>query len=92
MAYQTPEGKVGYRCPAEPVEAYVKKGGAVEDTVGRQCLCNALLSVIGQPQVRKSGAVEPPLITSGDDLAAMGQFLDGRTHYTAQAVLDWLVA
>jgi NAD(P)H-dependent flavin oxidoreductase YrpB (nitropropane dioxygenase family) len=92
VAYQTPDGKVGYRCPAEPVEAYVQKGGALEDTVGRQCLCNALTSVIGQPQVRTSGAVEPPLITSGDDLAAMGQFLDGRTHYSAQAVLDWLVA
>ena len=92
VAYQTPEGKVGYRCPAEPVEAYVEKGGAREDTEGRQCLCNALLSVIGQPQVRKSGAVEPPLITSGDDLAAMGTFLNGRTSYSAQAVLDWLVA
>ncbi|GAB5534422.1 MAG: nitronate monooxygenase [Rubricoccaceae bacterium] len=92
VAYQTPDGKVGYRCPAEPVEAYVQKGGAIEDTVGRECLCNALLSVIGQPQVRTSGAVEPPLITSGDDLAAMGQFLEGRTSYSAQAVLDWLVA
>ena len=92
VAYQTPEGTVGYRCPAEPVDAYVQKGGAEEDTVGRQCLCNALLSVIGQPQVRKTGDVEPPLITSGDELAAMGQFLDGRTHYSAVAVLDWLAA
>lgn len=92
VAYATPEGKVGYRCPAEPIDAYVEKGGAIEDTEGRQCLCNALMSVIGQPQVRKSGAVEPPLITSGDDLAAMGQFLDGRTQYSAQSVLDWLVA
>ena len=25
VAYYTPDGKIGYRCPGEPVEAYVKK-------------------------------------------------------------------
>lgn len=92
VAYRTPEGKIGYRCPAEPVDAYVQKGGAAEDTVGRRCLCNALTSVIGQPQCRRDGAVESPMITSGDDLASMGQFLQGRTHYSARSVLDWLLA
>ena len=33
-----PAARIGYRCPAEPVDAYVRKGGAVEDTVGRACL------------------------------------------------------
>ncbi len=36
-----------YRCPAEPVDDYVRKGGAREDTVGRKCLCNALLADVG---------------------------------------------
>ena len=29
------------------------------------------------------GAVEPPLITSGDDVAQLSGFLAGRTHYSA---------
>ena len=29
------------------------KGGKVEDTVGRKCLCNALLANIGHAQTRK---------------------------------------
>ena len=37
-AYVDENGKVGYRCPAEPVEDWVKKGGEVEATVGRKCL------------------------------------------------------
>lgn len=92
VAYQTETGSIGYRCPAEPVDDYVRKGGEEGDTEQRRCLCNALLSVIGQPQARADGAVEPPLITSGDELAAMAPFLRGRTQYSARDVLDWLVA
>ena len=92
VAYCTPEGKIGYRCSAEPVDAYVKKGGKAEDAVGRQCLCNALTADIGLGQIRKSGESEPPLVTSGDDLASMADFLAGRTHYSAAEVLDYLMA
>jgi NAD(P)H-dependent flavin oxidoreductase YrpB (nitropropane dioxygenase family) len=91
VPYQTPEGKIGYRCASEPVEAFVKKGGKVEDTVGRRCLCNTLTADIGLGQLRNEGKVEPPLITSGDDLASMGTFLAGRTHYSAGDVLDYLL-
>lgn len=89
--YYTPDGKVGYRCAAEPVEAYVEKGGAVEDTERRRCLCNALMANIGHAQVRKTGAVEPPLITSGDDLTGIAEFLAGRTSYTADDVVAHLL-
>jgi NAD(P)H-dependent flavin oxidoreductase YrpB (nitropropane dioxygenase family) len=92
VAYWTPEGRIGYRCPAEPVEAYVGKGGRREDTEGRLCLCNALMADIGLGQVRPDGRVEPPLVTSGDDLQSIGEFLAGRTHYTADDVLAWLLA
>ena len=92
VAYYAPEGKIGYRCPGEPVDAYVKKGGKVEDTVGRQCLCNALTADLGLGQVRRNGEVEPPLVTSGDDLERIGEFLAGRTHYSAGEVLDYLMA
>ncbi len=92
VPYQTPEGKIGYRCAAEPVDAYIKKGGREEDTVGRRCLCNGLMADIGLGQVRGNDTVEPPLVTSGDDLVALGDFLGERTHYSAGEVLDYLMA
>ena len=92
VACYTPEGKIGYRCPGEPVAAYVKKGGKVTDTVGRRCLCNALTADLGLGQVRANGEAEPPLVTSGDDLESIGAFLAGRTHYSAGDVLDYLMA
>jgi NAD(P)H-dependent flavin oxidoreductase YrpB (nitropropane dioxygenase family) len=92
VPYVQPDGRLGYRCPAEPVDAYVEKGGLVEDTVGRRCLCNALMANIGHAQVRADGRMEPPLLTSGDDLAMIGGFLNGRTAYTASDVLDYLLS
>ncbi len=90
VAYRTPDGKIGYRCPGEPVEDYVRKGGSIEDTIGRRCLCNGLTAAIGMAQVRADGWVEPPLVTSGDDLETIGRFLQGRTRYSARDVIDWL--
>ena len=89
-AYARPDGRIGYRCAAEPVAAYVEKGGSEADTVGRRCLCNALMANIGHAQVRDEGRVEPPLLTSGDDLVGIAGFLAGRTSYTANDVLDYL--
>ena len=90
-AYRTPAGKLGYRCPAEPVDAYVAKGGDAADTVGRRCLCNGLLANIGHAQHRARTSVEKPLVTSGDDLLSMGAFLGSRASYTASEVLDYLL-
>ncbi len=74
-AYRTPEGTIGYRCSAEPVTLYVSKGGKLENTVGRKCLCNALMANIGHPQARNGAYVEEGLVTSGNDLVEMAQFL-----------------
>jgi NAD(P)H-dependent flavin oxidoreductase YrpB (nitropropane dioxygenase family) len=91
-AYRDPSsGRIGYRCPAEPVDAYVKKGGAIEDTEGRECLCNGLTANIDQAQVRDGGTEEPPLLTSGDDLRGIQYFLGGRTTYTASDVVSYLL-
>ena len=90
-AYVGADGRLGYRCPGEPVAAYVEKGGRAEDTVGRHCLCNALMANIGHPQVRGESGVELPLLTSGDDLSSIGGFLAGRVRYTADDVLDYLL-
>jgi nitronate monooxygenase len=45
--YLQENGKIGYRCPAEPVASYVRKGGLAEETSGRLCLCNALQANAG---------------------------------------------
>lgn len=90
-AYRMEGGRVGYRCPAEPVKTFVAKGGNTEDVKGRKCLCNALMADVGHAQVQKWGDQEQPLLTSGDDLAQIGTFLRGRTRYSAQDVLDHLM-
>ena len=92
-SYVQPNGNIGYRCSAEPVANFVAKGGAVEETVGRKCLCNALMANIGHQQTRKDGFVEPPLVTVGDDLNTVAQFLaPGRTSYTAADVVESLLS
>lgn len=86
-AYRHPDGAVGYRCPAEPVSVYVSKGGRVEDTVGRKCICNALLANIGLGQLRGRDT-EPGIVTSGDDLAGLVRFMaPGTDRYAATDVI-----
>ena len=90
--YRTADGSVGYRCASEPVTVYVAKGGNVEDTVGRKCVCNGLLANIGYQQVRNGKRMEYPLITAGDDLVGVGRFLKpGRTDYSAADVVSVLM-
>lgn len=91
-AYLREDGSIGWRCPAEPVADYVAKGGAIEDTEGRKCLCNALMANIGLGQVTGSGTTEPPLITSGDDVASIRGILAPGVHtYTAADVVNHLL-
>jgi NAD(P)H-dependent flavin oxidoreductase YrpB (nitropropane dioxygenase family) len=93
QAYKRPDGRVDYRCAAEPVETYVKKGGAREDTAGRKCLCNALFATIGHAQARDDGYEEAPLITSGDELKNIRRFIGSdRAGYSAGEVIDWLIS
>jgi nitronate monooxygenase len=91
-AYRREDGRVGYRCAAEPVDQYVAKGGAAVDTVGRRCLCNGLVANVGHPQVTEEQGAERPLLTSGDDLATIRRLLRGGSEYTAAAVLDYLLS
>jgi nitronate monooxygenase len=89
-AYRTPSGSIGYRCAAEPVDAFVRKGGNVEDTVGSVCLCNGLMATCGLAQIRPDGSVEPPIVTSGDCINDIRTILDGRSSYDANDVIDHL--
>ena len=86
--YRTASGEIGYRCPAEPLTTYVSKGGKLESTVGRKCLCNALLANIGHPQIRNGKHIERPLITAGDALTGLGRFVTpDRPGYAAADVI-----
>ncbi|NTU79824.1 MAG: nitronate monooxygenase [Chloroflexales bacterium] len=91
-AYRTAGGQIAFRCASEPLDTYVAKGGTLEETEGRECLCNALMANVALGQARADGQNEPPLLTSGDDLRVIGTFLAGRTRYTAADVIDYLLA
>lgn len=89
--YKKPDGTIGYRCPSEPVEDYLAKGGSAAETVGRKCLCNGLLATVGHPQVR-GGDAEPPIVTIGDDLVQVVHALGGRDgNWSAADVVDYLL-
>jgi NAD(P)H-dependent flavin oxidoreductase YrpB (nitropropane dioxygenase family) len=90
-AYLSDDGTIGYRCPGEPVAAYVRKGGTPEETEGRNCLCNGLLATIGLGQLRR-GVPEPPIVTGGDDLKrAVRALAVGGGTYSASDVVDYLL-
>ena len=96
-AYERPDGTLGWRCKAENPQEYVRKGGLIEDTIGRKCLCNSLMANIGLAQIRKSeaghDAVEPCLVTSGKDLSGIGKVLgDGASSYKARDVISYCLA
>jgi len=91
VAARAPNGKLVYRCPAEPVDAYVAKGGSAADAVGRRCLCNGLMASVGYAQTRAADE-EQPLITSGDELLRIPEFLGDRRSYTARDVIAYLLS
>jgi len=92
-AYRQEDGTIGFRCPAEPVNVYVSKGGAVDATSGRKCICNALVASAGFPQVRAGKYVESGIITAGDDLAGIARFIPpGAADYTAADVVTALLS
>jgi nitronate monooxygenase len=92
QAYRKADGTVGYRCPAELEINYVAKGGALADTIGRKCVCNGLLSTIGLGQVLADNAIEPAMITAGNDATSLGRlFSQGQASYTANDVIAYLL-
>jgi nitronate monooxygenase len=91
-AYVRADGRLDYRCPSEPVDDYVRKGGKAEDTVGRKCLCNALVTNIGMGQRRPEGYAELPMLTAGDDIASIRAFISpGHLTYHASDVVASLL-
>lgn len=97
QAYRRDDGTIGWRCPGEKVAAYTQKGGKLEDTVGRKCICNSLLANVGFAQIRKNPAQGPTqeaaIVTCGNDVANITQFLRSAesTSYTAADVIERLL-
>jgi nitronate monooxygenase len=90
--YQKPDGGIGFRCSAEPLDIYVSKGGDPEQTHDRICLCNSLCASAGIGQIR-DGEEEPQLITIGDDLEAIREVMpEGAGGYSAAEVIRRLLA
>ncbi|MEJ6572804.1 MAG: nitronate monooxygenase [Akkermansiaceae bacterium] len=99
-AYEKENGSLGWRCRSEPLNIFVKKGGNIDETAGRKCLCNSLMANIGMGQLRKSkdenetGMVEElPLVTCGDDISTVSILATvEKPHYTATDVLNYMLA
>lgn len=93
--FARPDGSLGYRCAAEPVGEYVAKGGIRDETAGRKCLCNGLLSAVGLGQLRGTEMnliAEPPIVTAGAETAEIARFIrGGATGYAAAQVLEHIL-
>ena len=90
--YLREDGAVGYRCPAEPVATHLRKGGALQDTVDRMCLCNALTANVGLGQTRRDGYAEQPLLTLGADLQGPRRFAaEHPDGWSAREAVTWLL-
>jgi len=89
--HKSVDGKILYRCPAEPVEDFQKKEGTLEQTEGKKCLCNALMADVGLGQNQKWGS-EGYLLTAGDDFNQIQRILkNGQYSYYAKDVIDYLL-
>jgi NAD(P)H-dependent flavin oxidoreductase YrpB (nitropropane dioxygenase family) len=91
-------GGYGYRCSAEPIDVYVRKGGTAEGAAGAKCLCNALMADIELGQHRKDGYIEQPLVTLGSDLDGARRldtehWLHGGSAagWSAAEAIEWLL-
>jgi nitronate monooxygenase len=90
-AYVNPAGAVAWRCPAEPVQDFVDKGGTEEGAKGRMCLCNGLTATVGYGQPRKD-SIEQPILTSGDEVLNLHRFVKGDSlQYSAADVIDYIL-
>lgn len=79
------------RCPAGPIETYVKNRGLERNTDERRCLCNGLLACVGLGQVKEiHGELveEPAIVTLGNHLEGIRRLSrQGQTHYYVQDVV-----
>jgi NAD(P)H-dependent flavin oxidoreductase YrpB (nitropropane dioxygenase family) len=84
--YRRADGTIGYRCAAEPVADYVRKGGLAERTIGRKCLCNGLAATVQLGQLR-DGVPDVPIVTAGNEVEDVARFAATDDRYSAADVV-----
>lgn len=81
-----------HRCPAGPIEPYLKNRGLERNSEERRCLCNGLLSCVGLGQVKEiqgESIEEPAIVTLGTHLDGVRRLSrQGQTHYFAADVVN----
>jgi NAD(P)H-dependent flavin oxidoreductase YrpB (nitropropane dioxygenase family) len=93
VPYERAPGIVGYRCPGEPVRTYLRKGGAIAETIGRKCLCNGLMATVGLGQTRRNGYQELPLVTLGADFGGVTEMITIHPEgWSATKVVSYLLS
>ena len=74
------------------MDDYIRKGGTLEETHGRECVCNGLMATIGLAQVSSENILDLPLVTAGNEVANVARFVPpGRDSYTAAEVIRLLL-
>ncbi len=90
--YVKPDGGLGYRCAAEPIDDYIAKGGKIEDTHGRKCICNSLSAAVNLGQTRSESDHELAILTAGNNATRIAEYVpDGQETYTAADVIKRLL-
>lgn len=91
QTYLDSKGQVSYRCPGEPQDTYVAKGGERSLTENKMCLCNSLLATVGLGQKRAEGD-ELPVLTAGEGLQEILHFLRPQAvSYSAADIVEKLL-
>lgn len=91
-AYQTPEGRIGFRCASEPIEQYLAKGVKPPTPRGASACATPFWRRWGWGSYRKTATAKLPLVTSGDDLERIGRFVrQFGTEYSARDVVAYLL-
>ena len=79
------------RCPAGPINTFLKNRGQQRNTDERRCLCNGLLACVGLGQVHEVGGEcveEPAIVTLGNHLDGVRRLSrQGQTHYHVEDVV-----
>ncbi|MCC6550929.1 MAG: nitronate monooxygenase [Ignavibacteriaceae bacterium] len=86
--YERPDGIIGFRCASERFDQFVRKGGKIEETAERRCLCNGL---IAGSEMTNPG--EPPILTLGDDTSFLKHLMKHEDDtYTAADAMNYLLS
>ncbi|MCB1190084.1 MAG: nitronate monooxygenase [Leptospiraceae bacterium] len=87
--------KMFQRCPAAPVNGFIKNRGIERNTEEKRCLCNGLLAAVGLPQVAKdvngNAMDEPSIVSLGENLQGIRELSrNGQIHYSCADVIDYI--